>query len=353
MDLQMIQTLQMVSQPVFYVKNGTVQWLNDAATYLVWEGQDIDSILIRGETLYDIWDRKGPMQMELSLFGLQYIAKVRCLDDGKLFVLEQREGDQREKGKALMQTSFHLRGILQELCTAGTSIQEQTEENEELIPELEIMNRSVYRLIRLCNQLSDGGALLRGVDSASFEKVNVWEFLRDFTDEAVPLLREAGWELEVIPCIKTLRGDMDRTLISRALYNLLSYGIQHSLNGERISLKAWENSAHVCFGIAYVASGEGQTLFADNGMGIGGFGSVGGVGSDLVRLIAELHGGTVLSTADPEGRERQIIFSIRKTADRHMLRSPNPETTEDHAFHMGLVELSEILGREFYHPDRV
>ncbi len=354
MDPQMEQMLQMIAQPVFYVKNGIVQWHNEGANYLVFQGQPIQSVSMQIQSLYDLWDRQGPMEMNISVFGLQYLTKVRVMDEGELFVLDRRGEDSREKGGALLQTSIHLRQILQELITAGTAIEDQIADREELIPDVEVLNRSVYRLLRLSNQLSDGGKLLRSAADAVFERVNIRNFLDVFVEETGALLRESGWDLEYTPCDKELRGDIDRTLIQRALYNLVSYGIRHSAERKSIHIKAWSNPSQICFALCYMpaASGMGNVFGDSNGTKSGDFCRWEGVDIDVVRLIAELHGGTILASSD-DGGESRIIFSIRKNKDPRILRSPRVETAETGGFHPGLVELSEVLDRELYHPDRV
>ncbi len=354
MDPQMEQMLHMIAQPIFFVKNGIVQWNNEAANYLVFRGQLIDTLSEDISDLYDLWDRQGPMEMTLSVFGIQYLAKVRIVDGGDLFVLERRGEDSYEKGGALLQISIQLRQILQELITAGTAIEDRIAEQEELIPDAEILNRSVYRLLRLSNQLSDGGALLRNAVGASFERVNIRSFMDRFVEETDALLRESGWDMEYEPCDRELWGDVAPELIQRALYQLISHGIRHCASGNGIRIKVWSNLSQICFAMCYkpAAFGMDHLLSGEFGSRSTDMSRWEGLGIDVVRLIAELHGGTTVASSDDNGESR-IIFSIRKYRNYRVLRSPKPDTEEMPGFHSGLVELSEILDPKLYHPDRV
>ena len=354
MDPHVEQMLQMMAQPVFFVKNDTVCWHNEAARYLVCCGQNILTVLDRSAGLYELWNRQGPMQIELSLFGVSYRARVRNVEDGEIFVLEKHGENFWEKADSLMYTSAHLRRILQELLSSGTAILDQMADMGQVPPESEIMNRSIYRLIRLCTQLSYGGKLLQNKAGEYFERINVRDFLDRFAEEAGDLLKESSWRLEYTPCGRSVTGPIDRELVERALYNLLSNGIQRSAPGSTVWLKAWEDDLQICFSVSYTpVQTEQGTFFPSDGISPEGSWKCEGVGIDLVRLIAEIHGGTVLFTESEEKRESRMIFSVRKHNARFGLRSNRALVEEFSGFHHGLVELSEVLDQKLYHPDRV
>ena len=351
MDPKTEQMLQMISQPAFFAKDEKICWHNKAAEYLVFVGQSLDMVFGETVALYKRWDRRGPMQTELSFFAASYVAKACTCEDGILFILEKRDEDVRRRGSALLRTSIQLRQILQELLTSGSTIQERIADMDDLTSESELLNRSLYRLLRLCNQLSDGGNLLRNTAMAVFELTDVQEFLDHFAEETGKLLEESGRKLRYIPCQNPIKCNMDRALIGRALYNLLSQGLQASVPEQEITLKAWEDDLQVCFAVSYVPATPqsfATTLGITDHMG-----SSDGVGADIVRLIAELHGGTVLTSSNPEEETIRTVFSVHKRSNSHTLRSPGLSVDDSYGFHPGLVELSEVLDRELYHPDRV
>lgn len=354
MDPKTELLLQMISQPAFYAKDGIVQWHNDPAQYLVSDGQTVVSLLNDSAKLYLLWDRKGPMQMSFSFFGVKYNAKVRIIEDGELFVLENSGNHQYENGSALSHVSNHLRRILQELITSLTSLQESVPKDQVLPQETEVLNRSVYRLLRLCTQISDGGNLMQNCANALFESTNIKEFLDKLVGEASALLEESGWHLEYIPCNEEITALLDRELTGRALYHLISGAVKRSIPHESVTIEAWEEQSLVCFCVSYkAASGFLGGFFADSTDSHGIDYRSDGLSSDVVKLIAELHGGSVLSSVSEEDRKIRMVFSVKKYNNRFSLHCPMVHQREFMSFHRGLVELSEVLDRSLYHPDKV
>lgn len=354
MDPKIEQLLQMMTQPVFFVKDRIIQWHNDAAGYLVGEGQTIASVLTDGMELYLQWDRQGPMQMSISIFGIDYNAKARVLEEGELFVLERTDKDWNENGNSLVHISAHMRRILQELVSSLTALHDQMAENQVLPRETELLNRSVYRLLRLCTQISDGGNLMNNGANSFFEMTNIREFLDKFFNEAAPLLKDSGWNLEYIPCDEEMVAYLDSELIERALYNLVSNGIRWSSPNGSVCMEAWEARGLICFSVSYEAAPRMlDAFFAESSGTKGSNFSWDGLGTDVVRLIAELHGGSVLSSASEEERKVRTVFTIRKHSNRFGLHSSMMFVRESMSFHHGLVALSEVLDSSLYHPDKV
>lgn len=354
MDPKIELLLQMMSQPVFLVKDGIVRWHNDPADCLVSDGMEIRVFLNEGAKLYYLWDRKGPMQMTISVFGIKYEAKVRIIEEGELFVLEILEEDRYEGGSTLSQISSGMRRIMQELISSVAALQDQMFENPELTKETELLNRSVYRLIRLCTQISDGGNLMQNRPQSMFESLNVHDFLYDFADEAGSLLRESGWDLKYKPCKDNLTAYFDPELIERALYNLVSTGIRHSKPGHPVMIEAWEEPGLVCFCVSYQANrGCLGGFFSSFGDAYGKAFRLDGLGADVVRLIAELHGGSVLSSVSEEEEKVETVLTVKRFGKNIGLRSPGTFHRRAESFHGGLVELSEVLDPGVYHPDKV
>lgn len=354
MDPKIEQVLQMMAQPVFLVKNGIIQWCNDAAKHLICEGRKLSSVLVDEMGAYTHWDRQGPLQMELSIYNMEFNGKVRLLEEGELFVLDRVQKNRNDSGRALAQVSSHMRRILQELISSLSTLQDKISEIQSLPSETEILNRSVYRLLRLCTQISDEENLLSPVVNSHFERTNIRSLLDAFVQEAGPLLEESGWDLEYIPCDGAMHAYLDRKLTIRALYNLVSTAIGRSPHGRPVRIEAWEEGELICFSVSTEVATEVIDSFfteiADSKRG--GF-SWDGLSIDIVRLIAEFHGGSILSSASEEKKRIRMVFSIRKISYRFNLRSPRIMAREYSAFHQGLVELSEVLDRRMYHPDNV
>ncbi|MBR6826362.1 MAG: hypothetical protein IKM59_07435 [Oscillospiraceae bacterium] len=354
MDPQTKQLLQMMTQPVFLVEDRKVVWHNNAAKYLVFDGQSVLPLLDNSGLLYDRWDRQGMLQIELSVYGREYTAKV-CVTQGKeLFVLEKHSEERHGSASTLMQVSSQLRMILQELMNSSFAMEEQLSKQGGSTKEAELVNRSIYRLLRMCTQMSDGGKLLWNTEEPIFLKTDLGDLLDTLVGEIQPLLEASGRYLEYIPCKARLNGDADQKLIERALYNLLANALQYSAKDRPVSLRAWEDGNRICFAVSYEEDGGfSSLLLADGGMGGENYRRLTGMGLDIVRMIAELHGGGLITSTSEDGIRKQTIFSIRKVSGRYVLRSDRIVVDEFRGFHRGLIELADVLAPELFHPDNI
>ena len=353
MDRQMEQLLSMIQQPAFLVKGGQILWHNPAAKNLVFCDQQLSVLLEGAQQFYDQWDRENLLQIDLKIMEIWYTAKVRAYGDSELFVLlpPQKSG---HSASAMLSISAYLRRVLHELMNAGNSMLDQLAELDREVPEAANMNRALYQLLRLCGQLSDSGKLVNGSAELYLERTKLHEFMQDFADSLGPVLEECGWHLEYIPCDTKLRGDLDRALIQRALYNLVSNSLRHTPKGSALKLQVTHGGSEIYFTLSH----DGETFSESFGpgeeqLGLGDPDRGVGLGMELLRSIARLHGGTLMYTSKADGTGVVMTFSIRKTCDELELKSPSLAVDDCSGLDHSLVELSDVLDRELYHPDRI
>lgn len=341
MDPQMEQLLEMMAQPVFLVRDGSVFWHNEAAKELVSPGQEIGPLFGNGRVHYDLWDRKGILETAVSFYGREYHVRIRVSQQEEIFVLSAVEETSYRDGSSLQDASTRLRGILHELIASSFAIQDHLGDNEEAVGEAETVNRSLYRLLRLCGRLSEQGEPYGDGMVGSCERMDVAAFLEAFFREAAPLLEESGRSLEYTPFTGTVYGNLDRHLMKKALYSLLCIALRHSPRGAAIRLRGWKEGKQLCFSLIY---GSGMEQEEADSADHGDFA--------MARVVAGLHGGTLITLFGDKEEGTRVILSIRKE-DAMALKSQGLRVDPYGGFHAGLVELSEVMERKLYHPDRL
>ncbi len=354
MDKQTEQVLQMIGQPAFYVEGGRILWCNHAAKNAVYEGQTLRELLGEQEALYSLWDRKAPLQIYLKLQDLEYEAKVRLHEKGELFLLERMPEEGFFSASAMVSTSVYLRKLLQNMMTASDSIFSELAETELCIREAETLNRSMYQMLRLCGQLSEGGRLMMNSLKPNREMTELSSYLDRFGKELQPVLEEAGWSLRYVPGTTSCCGDIDRSLVERAIYNLISNAMQYSTERKEIILSLQRMGPFACITVSDFGSGLPIALSPESKLQPFGDSRRGaGLGMEMVRQIARIHGGTMIFTSNEGGCGSKVSFSLRLCSSDMKLHVPVLQVDSYSGLHPALVELSDVLDHGMYHPDRV
>ncbi len=354
MDERFKQVLELFAQPAFLVENGVVCWHNSAAHALLADGTPLEAFLEGDGALFALWDRSGVLRLPLLLSGEEYDAAVRSTQYGDLFVAARRTAEQNTTAAALVNASAALRKPLQQLVTASTELFENASE----LPEASAaLNRSVYQLLRLCNQMSDGGMLI--LRRREFHRVptNLTLFLRTFANEVRPLAESAGLCFRFTEPEGPVRGDVDGKLLERALYNLLSNAMNYTPRGGTITLSAEKQGYFLLIHVSDTGTGISKDAasnlfdrFSEHPLGDPRRGI--GLGLPMVREIARLHGGTI-SAGDTEDGGTRVTFSVSLEPTPLELRSRGIELDYCYGRHHGLVELADVLSAAMYDPNQV
>ncbi len=340
MDPQMEALLQLMDQPVFLVRENRIFWHNHAAGELVTPGQTLDTLPGWATELYDLWDRQSVIDTELTLEGQSYSVKIRNCETGEIFVLKRKNGELPLEGDAVPHTSGQLRRILQELVPACMILQDHMDDREDLLDEAARVNHSIYRLLRLCNKLSREERFFYDTVEPYLVWTDLRRFVTDFVHEVGPILEESERKLILGPMNTALHANIDREMIRSALYYLLSHGLLHSPRGSELLLKNWEDSKGIFFSLTYTETGNPGLRGPER------------EDTDLARVIASFHGGALFRFSEEDDKVR-LVLSIRKLPGTLPLKERRLFTDLYGNFHPGLVELSDGLEAEMYHPDRV
>ena len=355
MDAQMQQILELFAQPAFWARDGVVVWCNGAARGLLTEGTPVAALLENDTALFSHWSREGTLQIPLILGGAEYDAAVRATDDGELFVASHPTHELNITAAAVVSASASLRKPLHMMISAAAAMFEQLDGSlEQAAVPASQLNRSIYQLVRLCGQMSDGGQLLLHRKEAHRAPTELVSLLNDFVAQAQPLIESAGIRLVYTPPEAPIRGDVDRSLLERALYNLISNAMNYTRAGGTITLTAKRQDRLLLLSVSDTGEGIDQsvmsTLFdrfctsapGDSRRGLG-------LGLPMVREIARLHGGTMMVDANADGGT-SVTFSV--SLDKIPLELHSRCVLYDYCgdLNHALVELSDVLDADMFNP---
>lgn len=356
MDEQLRQVLDLFSQPAFLAREEVVVWRNSAAAPLLVEGSALYALFENDGALYSLWNRTGTLSISLILDGCFYDATVRVAGAYELFVATKRPAALQDGANAILNASSSLRKPLHALVNAADALFDQLSEGDS--DAVKQLNQSVYRFIRLCGQMSDGGQLLLHRKEAHKTPVELDRLLKDFTAQATPLVESVGITLEYEAPPAPIPADVDPMLLERALYNLLSNAVGYTPRGGsiRISLKKQKQTAFITVtddgeGISSEVAASLFDRFSQPRAGDSRWGL--GLGLPMVREIARLHGGSLMVGSNPAGQGTEAVFSLSLERCVQSLHSRMVHYDYCGSFHHGLVELSDVLDAKMYDPSEV
>ncbi len=354
----MKQIMELFSQAAFLVAESTVIWRNHAACTLVEEGTPLVYLLEDHGALYEQWDGEGKLQLALLLAGRHYDAVACKTEDGVLFVVSDNEAQVHTKASAMLHASATLRRPLQNLVAVTDTVLHLLDHTEEGLQASAALNRSLYQMLRLCGQMADGGRLLLQRLECRKQSTDLNAFLNELAEKLKPMLKSSGWCFEFVPSKGRIRADIDRALIERALYNLISNSLHFTPKGGTITLQLSRNETQAILRLS--DSGEGlsaETLAGlmektaepvntdpRNGMG---------VGLQMVREIARLHGGSMMLSTNPDAEGTSVSFSVSLERSTIVFRSHNLNYDYCGGFDHALVEFADVLGTEYFDPREV
>lgn len=360
MSEEILNLLDLFEQPAFFVRDGLICRCNPAARSLVEEGTSLSDLLKESSQMFNLWDGSGTLNLSLELPGLPPCdAAVRSCASGFLFVAApKKEEVPPVDANLLLSSAASLRRPLHSLLTSAGELFEQLDP-EQVTGTASELNRSIYQLIRLSAQISDGVPLLLKQKKASRTPVDAAAFFDHFAGQVKPLLEASGRQFIYTSLSRPLSMDLDTALVERALFNLIANAVTYSSEGSTVSLTLHTQEHRLLVTVS--DSGEGispevtATLFeryADRPIGDSRWGM--GLGLPMVREIARLHDGAMIVCSGKEGQGTTVIFSLSTDpAPELSLHSPLLGYDYCGGLNHALVELSGCLDKENYRPDQV
>lgn len=357
---ELAEVLNLMQQPVLLVSGEEIIFRNDAAmTVSRPEATALADYL--SPLALEQYRAAGPGTMELSveLEDGSHSAVVR--KGGSFDTIAARPRAQYEslRTDTLTAVARAVRRDLTTLFDAASSLFPLLEELED--PDIQDktsrFNQGIYRLLRLCGNLSDAGAYLHGESAACFVRQDLAELLTSLCRSASPLVRLAGLTLELRVPDGPVMAAVDGKKIQRAVHNLLSNAMRFTPPGGVITLilDDYGHAAH----ITVRDNGEGMTTaqlsrmfdhYEDRAPGYGDDRWGVGLGLPLVRMIANLHGGTVVVNSE-QGQGTTVTMSISRRlqpSGSDTVHSPMAQLEEHGGFDVNVLELADALPRSVF-----
>lgn len=350
-----MEMLDLMLQPAFCVREGTIIKVNPAAAALLIEtGTNIQPLLHTGTDEYASFDG-GSLYLMLSLSGHPTGASVTRMQDFDVFCIEQ-DADAHLQALALAARELRepLSGILavaDRVFPAAASTDASTQEH------LSHMNRSLFQMLRIINNMSD--ARLYAAESESRQEIrDITAVMREIFSRAADLTGHAEISLRYTGPSESIYTLLDSQKLERMVFNLLSNAVKFTPAGGTIEAQLTRRGAKLYLSIQDSGTGISETvrgsLFSRylrepgledkrNGLGLGML---------LIRSTAALHGGTVLID-HPENTGTRITVSFTIRQNNATLRSPRMRIDYAGERDHGLIELSDVLPASLYGPDTV
>jgi len=336
--------LDLLEHPAFYVRDGIVVQVNEAARQRNIEiGQTIAQMIDRDLYAYQDF-HSGCLYLTTVITGISYGAAVTRMDDCDLFLLDQPGQPERQ---ALALAAQQLRQPLNTVFTVADELENTKQASQ--------INRGLNQLHRIICNMAD----CTRYDSCSVsgaETTELCSFFAEIMEKATALLSDVNIHLHYTALPQTIIGLVNREMLERAIYNLLSNATKFSAPGGIIEAKLVRNENLLYFTLQDQGEGIPPELRSSvffrylREPGIEDCRHGVGLGMALVRSVASSHGGTVLID-QPETGGTRITMTLSLTADtdssfRSPVRIPSADYAggHDHA----LLELSDVLPASAY-----
>lgn len=357
---ELAEVLNLMQQPVLLVVDEQIVFRNDAAMTISRPEAVALSDYLPSLAL-EQYRAAGPGTLEVTL-ELRDGAHNAVVHKGSAYdTIAARPRSQSDtlRFDAMTSVARAMRRDLTTLFDAAAGLFPLLEELED--PDIQDktsrFNQGLYRLLRLSGNLSDAGAYLNGQGGGCFVRQDLAGLLAALYQSAAPLVRTAGLELELELPDGPVMAAVDGKQIQRAVHNLLSNAMRFTPAGGRITLvlEDYGHTAHITVRDNGEGMGPAQLSrmfdhyedrapgFGDNRWGVG-------LGLPLVRMIANLHGGTVVVNSE-RGKGTTVTLSISRRllpSDDDQVRSPLQQMEEHGGYNVHVLELSDALPRSVF-----
>ncbi len=352
------QMLDLLMRPAFSVKDGIVTARNRAAAqYMIEPGCPISQLLATGQEEYAAF-RDGCLYLQLSICDKSRGASVTHIDGQDIFLLEDEA--ETEALQSLALAAKELRAPLSAVlaCVDRLFPTLDTEADGAVREQMASINRGLFQMLRIVGNMSD--ALRYCSESRSnLEAMDIRALIGEIFDRAAALAEEAGVSIRLRNLPQPVYCAINREMLERAIYNLLSNALRSAPKGSCISAEVTRHGKRLSLTVRDCGSGIPADILSsvytrflrapgieDGPQGIG-------LGMLLIRSAAAIHGGTVLIRQSGD-HGTAITLSITITdPGSGMLRSPVLKIDYAGERDHGLIELSNILPAASYLPQNI
>lgn len=251
-----------------------------------------------------------------STVGVGLRARRRQLQVRDL--LEQRDETNRRREEFVAMMAHELRNPLSPIRT-GLQLLRLTESAQQAAQIRAMMERQVENMSRLIDDLLDVSRITRGKIELRREVLDAVEVLRHAADACIRAAAEKGLRIDIAaaPMDEAACVEADPIRLEQMINNLLSNAIKFTPPNGRITLGARRAGDKVILSVRDTGIGIPRPmlrtvfdLFAQTGRGLdrsqGGL----GIGLTIVKMMAELHGGSVEALSDGEGQGTEMVIRL-------------------------------------------
>lgn len=332
--------LELLDYPAFLVHQGLITQVNRGAEQkFIAVGTPVSELLGDYAHIYEDF-QSGSLYLSLSLDGGSCGACVTQIGDDHLFCLE--EGKQADQALAL--AAQQLRTQLHSLFTA-------MESNTALQP----LQQHLYRMQRILTNMSDYPRY-RDQNDTAMEMTDLGRFFAETLEKSSVLLERADIRLHYSALPEYIVGPVNREMLERAIYNLISNAAKFSPKGSVVEARLTHSGNMLYFTIEDQGDGIPAKILGNifnrylRSPGVEDSRHGVGLGLALVRAAAACHKGTVLIDQPEMGGTRITMTITVCDSNETILRSPIILPFHDYAGGRdhGLLELSDILPEDLY-----
>ncbi len=332
--------LDFLDYPAFLVQNRTILQVNYAAQQMnILPGTALEGLLGDSLPVYEAFTG-GNLYLTLRISHLRCGASVTVVEGMHLFCLEQQE----QADQALALAASKLRGPIHTLLALLESRPQTGAEQNQL-----------HVLHRMVANMADYPRYI-GEESSHLESLDLNQMIADIIDLSAPLLEGTGVHLQYRKMPYFLIAPVDRQMLERAIYNLISNAVKHSHSGDVIDVQLTQNGSQIYIMVQDQGDGIPPEILSNvftrylRAPGIEDGRNGIGLGLALVKAAAKRHNGTVLID-HPEGRGARVTITIPLPSDNPTsLCSPVMIPVIDYAGGRDhtLLELSDVLPGHVY-----
>jgi len=221
----------------------------------------------------------------------------------------------QKKDEFIAQLAHELRNPLVPIRNGLRIIELSGNDHGQYAPVLAMMNRQLAHMVRMIDDLLDVSRMGRNKLELRKTHIAVAEILGDAVEAVRPAIESFGHELVVSSPDDTIYLDADLTRLAQVFSNLLLNSCNYTKPGGQIWFSAVREGENVIFSVRDNGIGIPQEslatifdLFAQVPHNLEHCTSGLGIGLALVKMLVELHGGTV--TVSSDGSDKGCVFTV-------------------------------------------
>jgi PAS domain S-box-containing protein len=227
-----------------------------------------------------------------------------------------READRR-KDEFLATLAHELRNPLAPITNAVQILQAKGPAIPELVWAREVIARQSRQMSRLVDDLLDVSRISRGKLELRRQRVSLEAVVQTALEACKPLLESKDHEVLISLPSEPVELDADPTRLAQGLTNLLNNSAKYTDRNGTIGLTATRQGRELVIAVRDTGIGipadmleQVFDMFAQVDSSLARSPGGLGVGLALVKIIVELHGGTVLARSEGPGRGSEFMVRL-------------------------------------------